>query len=412
MLTVQIGQCGNQIGNNLFDELRKQDARCNTDSNNVSRTRESAFFKADKERYLARALLIDMEPKVVQRCLTRKVGQIWSYESSNALYQQSGSGNNWAHGYFVHGVKMEAAFQECLRKEAEQSDRLQGFLTLQSVAGGTGSGLGSFLTQSIVDSFPKKSILSTVIWPYTSGEVVVQNYNALLTIASLAQLADGILVMENDTAHAVCRRLLRRQRPSINDLNKLLATQLASAFLPTTSTHTSTITDIFGHLCTHPAYKLLHLSSAPHVAQNSKAFSTHTWDGLLRDLFQMHYKKRVEESFRMKHPSLASLLFLRGKDTVTVDTSSFADRQLFPVWRKRPLRTLTETTLAIDKMATVLSNSGTLIPILESTLAKAYDMFGHKAYVHQYQRSGMDQAFFQESFLHCEQIVHSYKTLQ
>ena len=139
-----------------------------------------------------------------------------------------------------------------MKQEAEQSDRLQGFLTLQSVAGGTGSGLGSFLTQSIVDSFPKKSILSTVIWPYTSGEVVVQNYNALLTIASLAQLADGILVMENDTAHAVCRRLLRRQRPSINDLNKLLATQLASAFLPTTSTHTSTITDIFGHLCTHP----------------------------------------------------------------------------------------------------------------------------------------------------------------
>lgn len=125
-------------------------------------------------------------------------------------------------------------------------------MTLQSAAGGTGSGLGSFLTQSIVDDFPKKSILSTVIWPYTSGEVVVQNYNTLLTISSLAQLVDGILVMENDTAHAICRKLLRRQRPSLRDLNQLVANQLASALLPTTSSHHSVITDIFGHLCTHP----------------------------------------------------------------------------------------------------------------------------------------------------------------
>ncbi|KAL0586244.1 hypothetical protein ABG067_004093 [Albugo candida] len=374
---------------------------------------ESAFFRADKERYIARALLIDMEPKVVLQCLSQKVGQCWRYDSHNALYQQSGSGNNWAH--------------ECLRKEAEQCDRLQGFLTLQSAAGGTGSGLGSFLTQSIVDDFSKKSILSTVIWPYTSGEVVVQNYNTLLTISSLAQLVDGILVMENDTAHAICRKLLRRQRPSLRDLNQLVANQLASALLPTTSSHHSVITDIFGHLCTHPAYKLLHLSSAPHVAQESKAFSTHTWDGLLRDLFQarlslnkiitnaflmqMHYKKRTEEPPHMTHPIIASLLFLRGKDTGTVDISSFADPQLFPSWRRRPLRALTEVTSADDKMATILSNSGSLIPILESTLTKAYDMFDHQAYVHQYRRSGMDPAFFRDSFLHCEQIVHSYKTL-
>jgi tubulin gamma len=41
-------------------------------------------------------------------------------------------------------------------REAEGSDSLEGFILTHSIAGGTGSGLGSFVIEKISDRFPKK----------------------------------------------------------------------------------------------------------------------------------------------------------------------------------------------------------------------------------------------------------------
>ncbi len=50
--------------------------------------------------------------------------------------------------------------------------------------------------------------------PYQSGEVIVQNYNSLLTLAHLAEVSDGIMLVENSALHTACQRLLNIQRPS------------------------------------------------------------------------------------------------------------------------------------------------------------------------------------------------------
>lgn len=41
-------------------------------------------------------------------------------------------------------------------REAEGSDSLEGFILTHSIAGGTGSGLGSFIIEKVSDWFPKK----------------------------------------------------------------------------------------------------------------------------------------------------------------------------------------------------------------------------------------------------------------
>ena len=55
----------------------------------------------------ANAILVDMEPKVVQNCLSSskqtKSGIVWNYDKKNAIYKQGGSGNNWALGYHYYG---------------------------------------------------------------------------------------------------------------------------------------------------------------------------------------------------------------------------------------------------------------------------------------------------------------------
>lgn len=48
---------------------------------------------------VARALLVDMEPKVINRSMSMaaKSGR-WSYGASSHFSQKQGSGNNWANG--------------------------------------------------------------------------------------------------------------------------------------------------------------------------------------------------------------------------------------------------------------------------------------------------------------------------
>ena len=58
-------------------------------------------------------------------------------------------------------------------------------------SGGTGSGLGTAVATMLQDSFggiAGKTSVCQAVWPHSSGEVVLQNYNTLLSIAHLNQV--------------------------------------------------------------------------------------------------------------------------------------------------------------------------------------------------------------------------------
>jgi hypothetical protein len=231
-------------------------------------------------------VLLDMEPKVVAAAHEAGVGA-WHYSKAASLTRQPGSGNNWAQGAMRHAPAVSQQVLSMLRRQAERCDTLSGFLIMQasdgshgarncfcstaalgsmlqqrvpdqqqqpnappsalchpqSMAGGTGSGLGSAMTAVLRDEFPAARILNHCIWcalrccccsyglgkanvlqdlhiwcidysrlpqpseidvnmpasylrcmppgpcacrPYDSGDVVVQPYNCMLTLSSLA----------------------------------------------------------------------------------------------------------------------------------------------------------------------------------------------------------------------------------
>jgi len=60
-------------------------------------------------------------------------------------------------------------------READGSDSLEGFLLIHSIAGGTGSGFGSYLLEKLNDRFPKKIIQTYSVFPnnHEASDVVV-----------------------------------------------------------------------------------------------------------------------------------------------------------------------------------------------------------------------------------------------
>jgi tubulin gamma len=63
---------------------------------------------------------------------------------------------------------------------------LQAFNLCHSTAGGTGSGLGSYLLENLADRYPKKILQTYSVFPSQETErgsdVVVQPYNTVLTL--------------------------------------------------------------------------------------------------------------------------------------------------------------------------------------------------------------------------------------
>lgn len=75
-----------------------------------------------------------------------------------------GAGNNWASGY-SQGEKLQEEIFDIIDREADGSDSLEGFVLCHSIAGGTGSGMGSYIMERLSDRYPKKLIQTYSVFP-------------------------------------------------------------------------------------------------------------------------------------------------------------------------------------------------------------------------------------------------------
>ncbi|XP_036415744.1 tubulin delta chain [Colossoma macropomum] len=440
VVTVQLGQCGNQIGPQLFSTLY-DDSSGASPKTYKEFSHERFFWEDSGGMLVARSVLVDMEPKVISQAITKasKSGK-WRYWEKAHFCQKQGSGNNWANGYCVHGPRHEEAVEDLVRREVERCDRLSGIFAMMSVAGGTGSGVGTFITQCLRDMYPHSFILNHLTWPYGTGEVIVQNYNTVLTLSRLYQLSDAIVVHENDTVHKICSQLMNIKQISIDDINKVIAHQLGSMLQPAytadSPTHYSRnpIGELLSSLVCHPEYKLLSLCNIPQMSHTSLAYSAYTWPGLLKHLRQMLIASaRMEEGIDWKvsvpssggestrnrqmgfNRSLSNLLILRGKDVSSADTDGFKDPALYVPWVP-PDGTFSSWTSPVpfngyEKSATLVSNSQFLLKPLDNIVRKAWNMFVSRAYVHQYTKFRISEEDFLDSFSMLEQIISSYTHL-
>ena len=99
-------------------------------------------------------------------------------------------------------------------------------MLLHSIAGGTGSGCGSFLLERLNDRYPKKLLQTYSVFPVNNtggaSEVVVQPYNSLLTLKRLTEKADCVVVLDNTALNRIVSDTAHTQAPSFDQTNQLV----------------------------------------------------------------------------------------------------------------------------------------------------------------------------------------------
>ena len=211
VVTVQVGQCGNQIGTRFWDLALREHAASNQDG--VFDDALSTFFRnvdarhdhptdipiGDGKRPIsalrARAVLVDTEEGVVSQLLRSPLAEI--FDRSHIVTDVSGAGNNWAHGHAVYGPAHRDAFLEAVRSAVESCDSLQCFSLIHSLGGGTGSGLGTYLISALEDEYPRTLRFATSVFPSVNDDVITSPYNSTLAVAQLVEHADAVFAVDN-----------------------------------------------------------------------------------------------------------------------------------------------------------------------------------------------------------------------
>nr|CAD7432410.1 unnamed protein product [Timema monikensis] len=156
------------------------------------------FYQADDEHYIPRAVLLDLEPRVIHSIMNSPYAKLYNPENIYLSKHGGGAGNNWASGY-SQGERLQEEIFDIIDREAGGSDSLEGFVLCHSIAGGTGSGMGSYLLERLTDRFPKK---------------LIQTYSS----------ADCVVVLDNTALNRIATDRLHIQNPSFTQINKLVST--------------------------------------------------------------------------------------------------------------------------------------------------------------------------------------------
>merc|ERR1712060_228011 len=162
---------------------------------------------------------------------TSEYAELYNPENVFISKDGGGAGNNWAKGY-SNGEKAAEEIFDMIDREADGSDSLEGFVLTHSIAGGTGSGTGSYMLENINERYPKKLIQTYSVFPLLSTEtsdVVVQPYNSVLTLKRLTLNADCVVVLDNTALNRIASDRLKLTNPTFSQINSLVSTVMAAS---------------------------------------------------------------------------------------------------------------------------------------------------------------------------------------
>ncbi|KAG0475956.1 hypothetical protein HPP92_012797 [Vanilla planifolia] len=247
IITIQVGQCGNQIGMEFWKQLCIEhgigpDGLLEDFATQGGDRKDVFFYQADDQHYIPRALLMDLEPRVINQIQNGEYRNLYNHENIFVSDHGGGAGNNWASGYHQdqlygnkqgerNGEQVVDDIMDMVDREADGSDSLEGFVLCHSIAGGTGSGMGSYLLETLNDRYSKKLVQTYSVFPnqMETSDVVVQPYNSLLTLKRLTLNADCVVVLDNTALNRIAVERLHLTNPTFKETNSLVSTVMSAS---------------------------------------------------------------------------------------------------------------------------------------------------------------------------------------
>jgi tubulin beta len=363
-------------------------------------------------------VLVDLEPGTMDAIRSGVHGKL--FRPDNFVFGQSGAGNNWAKGHYTEGAELVDSVLDVVRKEAENSDLLQGFQVCHSLGGGTGSGMGTLLISKIREEFPDRMMCTFSVMPSPKvSDTVVEPYNATLSVHQLVENADQVMCIDNEALYDICFRTLKLSNPNYSDLNHLVSQVMSgvTASLRFPGQLNSDLRKLAVNLIPFPRLHFFMVGYAPLTAPNSTAYRNFNVAEITQQIFDA---KNIMAACDPRHGRyLTASAVFRGKvSTKEVDQQMLyvqsKNSNYFVEWIPNNIKSsVCDIAPAGQKItATFLANSTAIQSLFKRVSDQFQAMFKRKAFLHWYTGEGMDEMEFSEAESNMNDLVSEYQQYQ
>jgi len=434
IVTLQVGQAGNQVGTQFWDALRKEhginaqgklasvegESESSEHVATENSTAEVMFNPTSKEdaKWVPRGILIDLEPSTLDDVRNHHIGGL--FRPANLIFGHSGAGNNWAKGHYTEGPELIENIQDRARREVESCDCPQGFQLIHSLGGGTGSGLGTLVLSALRDCYPDRITCSYSIFPSQSvSGTVVEPYNAILSIHQLLENSDMSFILDNEALHNVATNTLNVKKPGYTIMNQLVSQVLCgvTASLRFPGTLNADLRKLGVNLVPFPRIHF-YLSSQGPISDRNTSDRTKL---NIRELVTQCFSTR--NMFCRMNPGdgkyIAAAMMFRGEniaenevDDVVAQRNQKCDNE-FIEWIPHNLQTsiIRAPSTTSPLSATLVSNHTGLCAIFQRISHQFGMLYRRKAFLHFYKDEGMDEMEFQESDKNVRDLITEYQDI-
>jgi len=429
IVSIQIGQCGNQIGNKFWEMSCGEhdiggDGKPTWDD--VAAYEESVLDdklgvfmeKSVGGKYVPRACLVDLEPGTLDQVKNGKLGEL--FKPDNYTAGASGAGNNWAKGHYTEGAELIDEVLDNVRKETENTNSLQGFQICQSLGGGTGSGMGTLLLLKLRDTYPDRLTTTYSVYPSPKiSDTVVEPYNGVLASHQLIENADQTYVIDNESLFRISCDLLKDSKPNYADLNVLIGKVMlgVTSSLRFPGQMNGDIRKLGVNLVPFPRLHFFAIAQAPLYSAKNAGFvklkiqelTTQVWSGA-----NFFSSMNTDEG-----KYLTAQCTYRGdmaSQEVDEQVARMQDAKAdnFVEWIPNNIKSSIVNIPPKDSAlsATFVANT-TAMKDMFARLSTQFDsLYKRKAMLHWYKGEGMDEMEFQEAFKNVQDLITEYQDKQ
>ncbi|KMZ06403.1 tubulin beta chain isoform X2 [Drosophila sechellia] len=420
---LQAGQCGNQIGSKFWEIISDEHG---IDPNGyyhgesaLQHERIDVYYnEASSGKYVPRAVLIDLEPGTMDSVRQSPMGQL--FRPDNFVYGQSGAGNNWAKGHYTEGAELIDSVLEVLRKESEGCDCLQGFQLAHSLGGGTGSGLGTLLISKIREEYPDRIMNSFSVVPSPKvSEVVVEPYNATLSLHQLIVDTDETFCIDNEALYDICYQSLRICSPTYQDLNHLVSVTMSgvTTCLRFPGQLNADLRKLAVNMVPFPRLHFFMPGFAPLTAKGSQQYRALTVAELTQQMFDAKNMMTACDPRHGRYLTVACIfrgpMSMKEVDTQMYNVQS-KNSSYFVEWIPNNVKVAVcdIPPRGLKMSATFIGNSTAIQEIFKRISEQFTAMFRRKAFLHWYTGEGMDEMEFTEAESNMNDLISEYQQYQ
>jgi len=425
---VQVGQCGNQIGNAFWTTMGKEHKLEengkfkgkpeNKDNQKRLDKIDVYYAEAGTMRFVPRACLVDLEPGIMDVIKASPMGAL--FKPDNMCFGASGAGNNWAKGHYTEGAELIDEAVDIIRKETEGCDCPQGFQLTQSIGGGTGSGMGTLLLLKIRDNYPDRITATFSVYPSPKvSDVVVEPYNATLSIHQLLENSDETFVIDNEALFSISHNVLKQKEPKYADLNWVISMVMSgiTASLRFSGKLNGDLRKMGVNLVPFPRLHFFLLAQAPLFAPGQGAKVKLSVQELTDQMWSSRNFLANVKSEDGKYLT-ASCAYRGNIATQEVDDEIAKIQQKmaddFVTWIPNNIKSsiITIPPEGVGMSGTFVANTTAIKGVFQRISAQFAKMYKRKAFLHWYKGEGMDEMEFQEADKNVRDLITEYQDKQ